>query len=285
MTRILVTGASGFIGKHLVRELTGSGADVQAIGRSAGDVADESTWSRLASADVVIHLAGKSFVPESWADPAEFIRCNLLGTVRALSYARDHKARLVFLSSYLYGESMSLPIPETAPIAAKSPYALSKKLAEDACRFFSDSFGVRVTVLRPFNVYGPGQSSRFLIPTIIHQMNEQATIRVKDLEPRRDYVFVVDLVRAIVAAAQHDSPFAVFNVGSGVSHSVKELIDIIQMVWRTNVPVYTDGERRKDEIMDTVADITLAKRTLGWTPEWSLSQGIAQIRNLSHQPA
>ncbi len=283
MTRYLVTGASGFIGTHLVRALAAAGAEVTAVGRTDGDVADDATWARFPDVDVVIHLAGKSFVPDSWLDPTGFMRSNLLGTVAALNFARLHRARLVYLSSYLYGNPRALPIPETAATGANNPYALSKTLAETACKFFADSFGVPVRILRPFNVYGPGQSSSFLIPLILRQVTEGVAIRVKDLEPRRDYVYVADVVRAILSASRMESPFEVFNVGSGVSHSVKELIDMIQAVWDTQLPVAADGERRKDEIMDTVADIAHAKRLLNWQPAWSLAAGLAEMRDLTQE--
>jgi GDP-4-dehydro-6-deoxy-D-mannose reductase len=160
---------------------------------------------------------------------------------------------------------------------AKNPYALSKKLAEEACRFYAESFGMNVVVLRQFNVYGPGQADSFLIPSIIRQVRVGGEIRVKDLEPKRDYVYVADVVRAIVSAAHGPAGFVVCNVGSGVSHSVATIIETIQHVWGTALPVRSDAQRRAEEIMDTVADIAAAKRRLGWQPRFDLRQGLADM--------
>src|SRR5437870_4160010 len=194
MTSVLVTGAAGFIGKRLVARLRESGHDVHEVDRPEGDVADEATWRAFPRTDVVVHLAGRHFVPESWTAPAAFIHTNVLGAVQALGFAKTNSARVVYLSSYLYGNPAVQPIPETAPIVATNPYALSKKLAEEACRFYAERFGVPVTVFRPFNVYGPGQADQFLVPTIIKQVAEGREIRVLDLEPRRDFVFLEDVV-------------------------------------------------------------------------------------------
>jgi nucleoside-diphosphate-sugar epimerase len=257
--------------------------DVIAVDRKDGDVTALPTWEGFPAADVVIHLAAKSFVPDSWVDPVGFIQTNVLGTTFALNYARTNNAHLIYLSSYLYGDPDRLPIPESAPIAAKSPYALSKLLSESTCRYFSESFGIRVTILRPFNVYGPGQSPSFLVPSIVRQVEEGGPIRVKDLEPRRDFVYVGDLITAITAAMGFTGRYGVFNVGSGQSHSVQELIDIVQRAWQTQYPVITKGERRKDEIMDTVADISAARRVLRWSPEWNLPRGVAEMRSLGER--
>lgn len=277
MSKVLVTGASGFIGQHLVPSLRDVGHEVLAASSASGDVADERTWSSYPQADVVVHLAGKAFVPASWDNPAAFIRCNLLGTVGALDYCLRHNARLVFISSYLYGRPTVLPIPETAVLRANNPYALSKKLAEDACRFYAHSLGAKITILRPFNVYGCGQSDSFLVPSIIRQVATSDRVRVKDLEPKRDYVYVDDVVRAIISATDRQGEFSVFNVGSGESHSVQELIRIVQHVMGTDLPVVSDAQRRKDEVMDTIADITQAKLHLGWVPQWTLLEGVKQM--------
>ena len=278
MSRVLVTGASGFIGTHLVPRLRAEGHEVFPLARMAGDVAEPATWSNYPVGEVVVHLAAKSFVPDSWKAPEVFLRTNLLGTVAAMEYCRAHRARLVFPSSYMYGDAGPEPISESTALMAKNPYALSKKLAEEACGFFADRFGLDITILRLFNIYGPGQSDAFLIPTIVNQLKAGLEIHVRDLEPRRDYVYVRDVVDAMVKAVATARGFRVFNLGSGASHSVADLIQTIQEVWGTDLPVRSDGTRRQDEIMDTVADIARAKQQLGWTPRFTLRQGIEDLR-------
>jgi GDP-4-dehydro-6-deoxy-D-mannose reductase len=279
MSKVLVTGAGGFLGRHLVPQLRAAGHDVTEARGDSGDVADPVTWRRFPVTDAVIHLAARSFVPESWNLPADFMRTNLLGTIGALDYCRERGAGLIFPSSYMYGHVARQPIGEDACLVANNPYALSKKLAEEACRFYADAYGVTVTVLRPFNIYGAGQSDRFLIPTILHQLRDGKEIHVKDLEPRRDYVYVLDVVDAMVKAVGCRPGFNVFNVGSGASHSVRELIHMIQDVWGTDLPVRSDGERRREELMDTVADTTRARQQLGWTPRFSLRHGLEDLRS------
>lgn len=277
MSSILITGAGGFIGKHLVPRLKDAGHQVIEVRRASDDVADHATWTRLPRATIVMHLAAKSFVPDSWEAPADFLRTNLIGTVEALEYCRAHAAHLVFLSSYMYGDAGGEPISESTPLEAKNPYALSKKLAEEACGFFADRFGVPITILRLFNIYGPGQFDAFLVPTIVNQINAGKEIRVKDLAPRRDYVYVLDVVEAMVKAMASPKGLRVFNIGSGVSHSVADLIRTIQDVWGTDLPVRSDEVRRKDEIMETVADIARARWQLGWAPRFTLRQGLAHL--------
>jgi len=277
MSRVLVTGASGFIGRHLVPRLGAEGHEAIAIHHASGDVAEPTTWKGLPAADVVVHLAAKSFVPDSWESPGRFLRTNLTGTVEALEYCRAHGARLVFPSSYMYGDAVRQPISEGSDLVAKNPYALSKKLAEEVCHFFADQFGINITILRPFNIYGLGQSETFLVPTIISQLRTRKEVRVRDLEPRRDYVYVLDVVDAITRAVGYERGCEVLNIGSGTSHSVAELIQTIQQVWGTDVPVRSDGVRRKDEIMDSVADVSRAEQLLGWKPRFTLRQGLEDL--------
>ncbi|MCG3110375.1 MAG: NAD-dependent epimerase/dehydratase family protein [Candidatus Manganitrophus sp. SB1] len=277
MAKVLVTGASGFIGKHLVSKLLADQHDVIKVSSASGDIAEKTTWSSLQAAEVVIHLAGKTFVPDSWKDPAGFLKTNLYGTMGALDYCRQFHARLVFLSSYLYGNPEKLPIPESASLKANNPYALSKKLAEEVCEFYANHFGIKATILRPFNVYGPGQADSFLIPSIVNQVNAGDIVRIKDLEPKRDYIYIDDLVDAIIKAVNLDRAFSILNVGTGVSHSVADIIDLIQEIKGTSWVVQSACERRPEEIMDTRADITKVSEVLKWTPKWSLRSGLEKV--------
>jgi nucleoside-diphosphate-sugar epimerase len=277
MTRIIVTGAKGFVGKYLVSKLDTAGYQVFEVGRELGDITEPSTWNSLPNADVVVHLAAKSFVPDSWTDISGFISCNLAGTIEALNYCKSRSSKLVYVSSYLYGNPQKLPISESDALSVNNPYALTKKLAEESCQFYAESFGIPVIILRPFNVYGTGQSDQFLIPSLINQVSAKKEIYVKDLEPKRDYLYIDDLTTAITQAVSYQGNFNIFNVGSGISYSVKELIDIIQRFAGTDLPVFSESARRKNEIMDTVADISHAKELLNWQPEWTLEEGIKRM--------
>ena len=277
MDRILVTGAAGFIGRALVPRLRVKGHEVFEATSASGDVAEDRTWASFPSADAVVHLAGRSFIPDSWNDPGDFIRGNVLGTIGAVEYCRKHGARLVFISSYLYGHPEVLPIAETAPLDAKNPYAFSKKLSEDTCRFYASAFGIGVTILRPFNVFGPGQAEPFLVPFILRQVKAGGPVRVKDLGPKRDYVYVDDVADAVAAAIRVRPDFGIFNIGSGESWSVEELINLIQTMLGTDYPIESRHERRRDEVMDTVADIRKARTDLGWSPAFGLRGGLEDM--------
>ena len=274
MAKILVTGSSSFIGKHLISRLRNCQHEIVEASSLEGDVATQVTWSNFDRAEVLVHLAAKTFVPDSWNDPNGFLETNFQGIVCALEYCRRNNARLIYLSSYLYGNPIKLPIPESTPLIANNPYALSKKLAEEVCKFYSDFFGVKITILRPFNVYGPGQSEKFLIPSLINQVLTGNHIHVKDLEPRRDYIYISDLIDAIVNAIDRPLVFDIFNIGMGVSYSVAELICMIQDISGTNLAVQSAGERRPQEVMDTQAEIQKAMELLNWSPQYSLRSGL-----------
>ena len=278
MVDVLVTGVSGFIGRCLLPILRSSGLVVEGIGHEHGDIADEETWETVPASKSVVHLAGRSFVPDSWEQPAAFLRTNVQGTINALEHCRKHGASFVYLSSYLYGHPKSLPIPETAPLHATNPYASSKALAEQACRMYAQHFGLAITVLRLFNVYGPGQPEPFLVPMLVRQVREAREIVVQDLEPRRDYVYVADVAKAVAKALATGNGLRVVNIGSGTSHSVAELVRLIQTIWQSTLPVRSKEVRRKDEIMDTVADIRVARELLGWRPEHTLEEGLRALR-------
>ena len=276
MIKILVTGSKGFIGKHLVTKLTEEGYKVYTISSMDGDVAKPETWANIPHSDVVIHLASRTFVPHSWIDPHGFFETNLNGTICCLEYCKKHNSRLIYLSSYLYGNPQFLPVSESAPLCVNNPYGLSKKFAEEICSFYYNNFGLNTVVIRPFNVYGPGQSSDFLIPSIIDHVISRKKIKVKDLNPKRDYIYIDDLVDVIIDALNLESGLHIFNVGSGISYSVAEVIECIQKIEGTDLSVTSSCEIRSGEIVETKADISKAKEVMGWFPKWTLEMGITE---------
>lgn len=277
MIDALVTGGTGFIGKSLCASLRAKGQTVMTLSSADGDVASAETWNRLPPARVVFHLAGRSFVPDSWTRGPDFVHTNVCGTEHALTYCRRHGARIVLASAYVYGIPQRLPIRESDPVSPNNPYALTKHLSEQMCEFAAQYQGVVATALRIFNVFGPGQRPEFLIPKVIQQVRSGHEVRLFDLAPRRDYVYLSDVVDAFVRAGEVTMGFNVLNVGSGTSLSVAEIVDKIQAVARTQLPVASDSVERRQEIPDVVADISLAQQVLGWRPRLSFEGGIEHI--------
>jgi GDP-4-dehydro-6-deoxy-D-mannose reductase len=277
LARLLVTGASGFIGVPLVRALE-AGNEIKALRRADGDIALSGTLAGIGHVDHVFHLAGRSFVPDSWSDPASFVHTNVGGTTAVLDFCRRVGASMTFVSAYVYGQPDRLPIDETHPARPNNPYAMSKYLAEEVCAFYASQFGVRTTVVRPFNIYGPRQAGHFLIPTVVRQLKEGGPIRVLDLAPRRDYLYVDDLVDLLVRTfAPNQSGYNVVNAGSGSSVSVGELVDILQTIAGTSLEVLTEDKPRHQELNDVRAAVAKARDCFGWTPQTSLEDGLQRL--------
>lgn len=273
----IVTGGNGFIGQALAARLRTAGNIVLSLDRTAGDIADAVTWHALPPARVLYHLAGNSYVPDSWTMGPEFVRTNVSGTERALEYCRRNGSRLVFASAYVYGLPARLPIVEDDPVRPNNPYAVSKRLAEQLCEFAAQYQNVTATVLRVFNVFGPSQRSEFLIPQLIHQVNLGQQIKVMDLTPQRDYIYLSDVVEAFANAGEIQKGFHTVNIGSGRSLSVREIVDVIQSVAGTRLPVISEGIERKHEIPIVVADISRAHQLLGWRPRISFEDGVGNL--------
>lgn len=273
MLDVLVTGAGGFIGQALCSYLRTDGRNVLGLLRADGDVTDPLLWERLPPARAVMHLAARSYVPDSWKAPARFLATNVDGTQHALDWCRRHGARMVFSSAYVYGIPSRLPICESDPVRPNNPYALSKYLGEQCCEFAARYLGVDATVLRVFNVFGRGQRGEFLLPTLVTQLTGNE-IRVRDLTPRRDYIYLPDVIEAFVRALDTPAGFHCLNIGSGKSYSVDEIVAALQAAAGTELPVVTEVEPRPQEIPDVRADIRLAGEVLGWKPRFDLVAGI-----------
>lgn len=277
MARVLVTGAHGFIGRALCRSLRSQGHEFVELSHQDGDIAEPATLSNIGTVQHVFHLAGRTFVPDSWEDPMGFQKANVIGTANVLEYCRARGARLTFVSAYLYGLPDRLPVSENCLPRPNNPYALSKYLAEQVCEFYASCHGVDITIIRPFNIFGPNQKDHFLIPHILNQVIARQTIHVKDLAPRRDYIYIDDLVEALVKTLKSPGGYSVLNIGSGLSLSVWELIDDIQSVAGTKLPVVSTDEARHNEIDDVYADIRKAQGLLGWAPSLSFKQGVERM--------
>lgn len=280
MSNVLITGSSGFVGKVLMSELQKENISAQGIDIADGfDITDFSTLEKFTDIDCIVHLAAKSFVPDSFTKPRDFYQTNISGTLNVLELARKHNASVIFFSSYLYGAPEYLPINEEHRLDPHNPYAQSKLIGESLCCAYHRDFGVPVIIFRPFNIYGKNQNSDFLIPTIIKQC-ESGLIRLKDSRPKRDYIHVSDVAKAIcLAVKKQNSNLEIFNLGTGVSFSVKEIVELIINNFAKVINVEYDNKQRKNEVLDCYADITKMKNYFGWTPQVSLSEGLKSILN------
>lgn len=277
MKSVLVTGADGFLGQHVIRDLTGHGFNVLPKRRIDGDVTKSATWDKFPASDFLVHLAGLTFVPASWENPTEFVQSNSISTSHALDFCRKNKTKMIFLSTYLYSSKLNAPIKETDEIDPSNPYALSKFFGEQLCSFYATQFGVEVIILRPFNVFGFGQNMRFLIPSIISQAMKSDEISVLDIRPARDYVFIEDLLDAVHKSITSDLRFGIINVGTGVASTVEQLIFSLADVIGRKLSISSSNQERFGEINSTQADISQAKLLLGWQPKWSLSEGLREV--------
>ncbi len=273
---VLVTGSKGFIGSLLVTQLQSKGYTVFEWDENNGDIS--TTTIKLQNINHIFHLAAQTFVPKSWDEPYSFYKSNTLGTINVLEYCKTKEISLTFISAYVYGAPNTLPINESHELKPANPYMHSKILAESACKFYSDNYDVKVNIIRPFNIYGPGLSDRFLIPEIILQtLSNSEEIKVQDLSPKRDFVYIDDLIDAILLSMKSDGYYNIFNVGSGESYSVKEIIDKVQKIANTNKTVISNDNVRKNEIPDVIADISFVKEKLNWSPKFNLEDGLKKL--------
>lgn len=276
--KIFLTGGKGFIGRHVIRYLRQKGYQVEAPSSGAVNVLRKEDWFNLEGEDIqhVVHLAGKTFVPDSWKNPEDFFRVNTMGILQVLDFCRNKQISMTYISAYVYGGGWNAPISETVPVKPNNVYAKSKYMAEELCEFFCEYFNMNITTLRLFNVYGPGQNNRFLVPSVIEQVldDDKDTIIVQNLAPKRDYVHVFDVCQAIELSIQNTKNYHLFNVGSGESYSVEEVVNLIQEQAKTKKKVDSLHLTRKNELNNVIADIKKIEEEWGWKPQISLREGL-----------
>ncbi len=262
--KILITGSEGFIGQVLCEKLRANGHLVLTHTKDDGDVRELKNFDKYDTEkpEKVIHLAALTFVPDSWENPSEYLDVNINGTKNLLEKCRFWGSDIIFPSTYVYGKPEYLPIDEKHKVDPANPYAYSKFVSEGLCRFYAEKFNVSALVIRPFNIYGPGQSTHFLIPTIIHQLidEQNEAINLKTLKPRRDLLYIDDFIQLIVNVLHFSKKksFDLINAGSGESYSVAEIAQILLELSGSNKSINEEEEIRKSEVFEIKADIRKA---------------------------
>lgn len=300
--QVLVTGAGGFIGSHLTERLVEAGATTRAFvrynsqGRAGwldesvvrndievffGDIVDRDSVGRaMKGVEVVFHLAALIAIPYSYNAPSSYVRTNVEGTLNVLQSARGGEVeRVVHTStSEVYGTARVVPIDETHPLQGQSPYSASKIGADKIAEAFHLSFDLPVVTVRPFNTFGPRQSARAVIPTIITQCLAGNTVRLGSLQPTRDLNYVSNITEGFLLAGS--APEAIgqtINLGSGREISIGELAQTITRLVDSDVGIERDEDRvrpDRSEVERLIADNTRAQSVLGWKPSIDLEQGL-----------
>ncbi len=302
--KVLVTGADGFIGSHLVEELVRRGHDVKAfvlynsfnswgwldrtpveirqnLNVVAGDVRDpHGVKEALKGCDAVLHLAALIAIPYSYTSPDSYVDTNIKGTLNIVQAARELGLEKVIhtSTSEVYGTARFVPITEEHPLQGQSPYSATKIGADHVALSFYHAFGTPVTVLRPFNTYGPRQSARAVIPTIITQIaNGKRQVKLGAVHPTRDFNYVLDTVASFVAALNSDQGIGeVINIGSNFEISIGDTARAIAEVMGAEIEILTETQRlrpEKSEVERLWADNGKARELLGWQPQYGGLEG------------
>ena len=303
--KILVTGADGFIGSHLVEELVRQGIEVRAfvfynsfnswgwldespeklktkIDIFSGDIRDpHGVEQAMQGCNVVMHLASLIGIPYSYHSPDSYVDTNIKGTLNVLQAARKLELEKIVCTSTseVYGTARYVPIDEGHPLQGQSPYSATKIAADQIAMSFYCSFGSPVAIIRPFNTYGPRQSLRAVIPTIITQLAmSKTTIKLGALHPTRDFSFVKDIVNGFISIVESDvSVGEVINIGSGFEISIKELGETIGDLMGSEIEFNTEEARlrpSKSEVERLLADNSKAKQIINWVPKYAGKEGL-----------
>lgn len=312
--RVLVTGGCGFIGSHLVEALLGQGAQVSVLGKynsrsdagflrgaghpglsvRLGDIADPWFVQSMAQGmDTIFHLAALIGIPYSYAAPSQYVETNINGTLAVLEAARREGVRRVVhtSTSETYGTAQYTPIDEAHPLVGQSPYSATKIAADKLAESYFLSFDLPVVTLRPFNTYGPRQSLRAVIPTLMAQALYADEITVGALDPVRDMNYVGDTVAGFLGVASADGVEGnVYNVGSGTGHTIGEILEQVQKVAGTAKPVRQEEERvrpAKSEVGRLICDYSRAAAAFGYAPSVTLTEGLGRVRDFlrEHPPS
>ncbi len=318
--KILVTGSDGFIGSHLTEELVRQGYSVKAfvlynsfnswgwldhssreildnLEVFSGDIRDPyGAKEAMKGCDIVLHLAALIAIPYSYHSPATYVDTNIKGTLNVVQAARELGVQKVVhtSTSEVYGTAQFVPITEAHPLQGQSPYSASKIGADQIAMSFYQSFNTPVSIIRPFNTYGPRQSARAVIPTVITQIaNGIRKIKLGALHPTRDFNYVKDTVRGFIAIAESEKSIGeVINIGSNFEISIGNTVQLIAEAMGVEIEIETDEVRlrpEKSEVNRLWADNTKAKQLVGWEPLYGgregFKRGLAETAEWFMNPA
>lgn len=312
-TKVLVTGADGFIGSHLTELLLSEGYDVRALSQYnsfnnngwledvaqsarleivSGDVRDAAFCRKIAEGvDTIFHLAALIAIPYSYDAPGSYVDTNVGGTLNICQAAKDSGVRrlIVTSTSEVYGTAQYVPIDEKHPRQPQSPYSATKIGADAIAQSFYNAFGLPVVTARPFNTYGPRQSARAIIPTIITQIaNGAKEIKVGDLTPTRDFNFVKDTARGFLALARAEGiEGQEFNISTGTEISMADTLTTIARIMESDVRYVTDPARLRpanSEVFRLCGDSTKLRELTGWKPKYSLEDGLRETIEWFRRP-
>ena len=269
---ILVTGSSGFIGSHLIDKIPHK---TILFGKKDNLLSREKVL-QTKRVDVVIHLASK--IPQSNNKGKEgFFENNVLGTLNILEYCvKKRVEKLIFISSSIYGKPQYNPVNEKHPIMHNNPYTKSKILAEELCKIYAEKYKIEIIILRPFNIFGNLQKDDSLISNIIKSIKNNNNIKIINKNNKRDYLFIDDLIDAIIKLINYKCEFEIFNIGSGKSYSFENVIQLFEK--RTKKKIIKQYKiSKKNNIPKIQVDISKIKKEINWNPKYTLVEGIEKI--------
>jgi UDP-glucose 4-epimerase len=272
---ILITGSSGFIGSHLIKKISKYNTPIEKSGKKI-DLRDREKVLKLKRVNTVIHLAGKTPYSKKLSGN-EFFEHNILGTLNILEYCVAKKVeKLIFVSSYVYGNPKCNPIDEKHVVQPHNTYAKSKYLAEELCKIYAKKFGIKIIILRPFNLFGNLQKKGFLISNIIESIKNDSSILITNKNNKRDYLLIDDFIDVILKMIDFDSKFEIFNIGSGKCYSFEKIIQIFEK--KSGKKIKKENKvSKKNNISKIQADINKISKKTGWYPKYNFEEGVEKI--------
>ena len=275
MIKVLVTGSRGFIGKQVVERLKESEVITDSIGSKRIDLKNIKEVMRLNTSDVVIHLGGKTIKGLDWN---EYFNNNVLGTLNILEYCINKKIKkIIFVSSYVYGNPKYSPINEEHPIDPHNAYTKSKYLAEQLCEFYAKNSDLNVIILRPFNIFGKTLPNGFLISNLLKSIETNEKVTIVNRDSKRDFLYIDDFVDVILKIKDYDFKFEVFNVGSGKSYSFNQVIKEIEKSSLKKLNLQYE-QNKENFIGKITADISKLNNKIKWNPKISFDKGLQKYK-------